>query len=80
MNTTTLRVLRLLGDESLDSLGDRLGFKKNTLSLCERFPYVAGPKLRKSLERCYGLPWSILEKPVAGKRVARVLIQSLQES
>jgi hypothetical protein len=77
LTATVLRTLRTLRGESLDLIGAELGFKKSTLSTCERFPDTAGPKLRRALERRYSLPWRSLSKEIDGTALAAAIAAQL---
>jgi hypothetical protein len=71
-------MLRVIRGESLDAIGARLGFKKSTLSTAERFgDSAAGPKLRRALEREFGLTWSTLSAPITGDVVSAAIVKSL---
>lgn len=73
-----MRMLRALRGDSLDYVGETLGYKKSTLSTVERYPEQAGKKLRRALSDYYGCTWVQLCKPVEGSAVAAALCKSLK--
>lgn len=80
MPTYTLaRALRMLRDESLSTMAAAVGCEKSTLSTVERHPGAAGRKLRKRIERHFGVPWNCLAFPIRGEVLAASIIRAVAE-
>ena len=82
MPTNLMRVLRTLRLESLDFVGGQINYSKAALSAAECHPHTAGKKLRKALERYYGVPggWNLLASTVTGSALADQLLKSLTKA
>jgi hypothetical protein len=77
MSSTLMHVLRIVrGSDSLDSLGQKLGYEKSTLSTVFRYPNQAGKRLRRSLERHFGCAFELLALSVDGEAIADAILKN----
>jgi chromosome condensin MukBEF complex kleisin-like MukF subunit len=74
-----IRLLLAVTGTSLDEVASQLKYRRASISTASRYPETAGPRLRRSLERYFEVPWSVLAAPCDRKQAATALLHSLSK-
>ena len=81
MYMTVMKASRLLTNAPLDEVAQAIRVSKSRISVIERFPHGAiSSKLKKRIEKHFGLSFDLLSRAIDGAEVVKLLKQLVQRA